>query len=546
MDDERQYFDRDGKPCSLDALCQKEPGWAANRIRAMEEELETLSRSLRARADVGCVAEETSSADRCNCGHPEWCGLCIDDARRKAHGEFIAHLIEPTSVMVPEPEWVWVNVYVPGECEWYAYPSKALADESRSEGGKTFAFTRGHELERRLAQWKEKIDQLQEENRKLRDELANLRHYEMQRDEVVLGSAKQWSLEECGRRCTSLWKSKRTESALAEYLLELDACMFFTRLSAGQTTVISTLNTMATRLKEHNDARKAEHADDDRCKRLMEQGWDDATKLPEVLTPDPEHFRAQVWIDVAARDAQQWVTSLCGGVLDPASLGQYVATTIPRHLGRTVDWVQRQQRPLPERFDQTEIDLGRLVRETWVQWARRQPDVGGHPNWMTPWEALPNRDKEVDCLIAKAVADKATQDIRNRVLVMGVTDNLAKSNLNKAVAALHSIMSPSCVECGSVLVGPWDPDADLPPHCEGCTTSHEQDADWDQSRKRRLALIDELLDLRWNDKFIVSIVEWGQRFKAPCGCVCLFGPHLEVVSECVSHVEQGTSWIFKQ
>lgn len=546
MTNERQYFDLDGTPCSLDTLCQRQPAWAANRIRAMEEELETLARSLRARADVDPEPEETPvvpSADHCDCGEPESCPLCLDIARCKAHGEFIAHLIEPNSEMVPEPEWVWVNIYAPGECEWYAYPSKRQATEAKSEGGKTFAFTRGHELERRIAQASQKIAGLQEENRRLRAELVSVREYEMKRDEVVLGSAKQWSLEECGRRCTSLWKSKKTETFLANYLLQLDLSLFFTRLEAGESVVRSRLSEMESQLFQLNQVHKNRHADDERCKRLMASGWDDATKLPEVLSPDPEHFRAQVWIDVAARDAQRWVTSLCGGVLDPASLGQYVATTIPRHLGRTVEWVQRH---VPMAFNHAEVDLGRIVRETWVQWARKQPDVGGHPNWLTPWEALSSRDKEVDCLIAKAVRDKATADLRERIRVLNASDSLARANLMQAVAMLRSIMAPSCGDCGAVLVGPWDPDAYLPPHCDGCTTSDAQDTDWDQSKKRRIAMLNELLDLQWKDEFMVRIVEWGQAFKAPCGCVCQFSPHLEVVAECESHMELGTNWIFKR
>lgn len=34
-----QYYDVDGKPCSLDTLCRKDPAWAANRIRVMTEQL---------------------------------------------------------------------------------------------------------------------------------------------------------------------------------------------------------------------------------------------------------------------------------------------------------------------------------------------------------------------------------------------------------------------------------------------------------------------------------------------------------------------------
>jgi hypothetical protein len=55
----------------------------------------------------------------------------------------------------------------------------------------------------------------------------------------------------------------------------------------------------------------------------------------------------------------------------------------------------------------SEESLGRLVREVWVKWAREQPDVGEHPNWVLPWEALGERDREVDRRIGQAVAGEA-------------------------------------------------------------------------------------------------------------------------------------------
>lgn len=48
--------------------------------------------------------------------------------------------------------------------------------------------------------------------------------------------------------------------------------------------------------------------------------------------------------------------------------------------------------------------LGRIVRAVWTGWAPGQPDVAEHPSWLVPWERLPERDREVDRLIGKAVA----------------------------------------------------------------------------------------------------------------------------------------------
>lgn len=69
-------------------------------------------------------------------------------------------------------------------------------------------------------------------------------------------------------------------------------------------------------------------------------------------------------------------------------------------------------RERPDDHDNDSIDrpvapnaeaLGREVRETWIQWAKEQPDVAEHPNWLTPWDELQERDKDVDRRIAIAV-----------------------------------------------------------------------------------------------------------------------------------------------
>jgi len=39
-------------------------------------------------------------------------------------------------------------------------------------------------------------------------------------------------------------------------------------------------------------------------------------------------------------------------------------------------------------------DLGRVVREEWIAWARQQSDP--KPSWLVPWEELPEPDREVD------------------------------------------------------------------------------------------------------------------------------------------------------
>ena len=46
--------------------------------------------------------------------------------------------------------------------------------------------------------------------------------------------------------------------------------------------------------------------------------------------------------------------------------------------------------------------LGRIVRETWVAWAREQ--YRPKPSWLLLWEELDNGQREVDMRIGAAVA----------------------------------------------------------------------------------------------------------------------------------------------
>lgn len=41
---ERKYFDGEGRECSLDTLCRREPGWAANRLRALQTRVKELEK----------------------------------------------------------------------------------------------------------------------------------------------------------------------------------------------------------------------------------------------------------------------------------------------------------------------------------------------------------------------------------------------------------------------------------------------------------------------------------------------------------------------
>lgn len=58
---------------------------------------------------------------------------------------------------------------------------------------------------------------------------------------------------------------------------------------------------------------------------------------------------------------------------------------------------------------------GKLVRDTWIEWAKEQPNP--KPSWFVPWEELSDPDKEVDRRIGDALHDDALrgvfQEIKN-------------------------------------------------------------------------------------------------------------------------------------
>lgn len=39
-------------------------------------------------------------------------------------------------------------------------------------------------------------------------------------------------------------------------------------------------------------------------------------------------------------------------------------------------------------------ELGRMVRNIWIVWAKEQPNP--KPSWLVPWEELSESDREVD------------------------------------------------------------------------------------------------------------------------------------------------------
>jgi hypothetical protein len=44
--------------------------------------------------------------------------------------------------------------------------------------------------------------------------------------------------------------------------------------------------------------------------------------------------------------------------------------------------------------------LGKRLRELWVEWAKKQEDIRHHADWLTGWDQLDERYKEVDRIMA--------------------------------------------------------------------------------------------------------------------------------------------------
>lgn len=67
---------------------------------------------------------------------------------------------------------------------------------------------------------------------------------------------------------------------------------------------------------------------------------------------------------------------------------------------------------MSETFDAAARErLGMRVRATWIAWAKEQSDIAEHPHWLTEWDQLSERDKEVDRRIGEDIAMNAANDL---------------------------------------------------------------------------------------------------------------------------------------
>lgn len=99
------YFDIDGKPIGLDELCIREPGWAANRIRAMRATIDELTAKIAEPAPYGGAPIYRCTNPKC-----DWYARLsdVDNNTRCTCGRMVtlpSVEIVPSSPPVPV-EWV--------------------------------------------------------------------------------------------------------------------------------------------------------------------------------------------------------------------------------------------------------------------------------------------------------------------------------------------------------------------------------------------------------------------------------------------------------
>jgi hypothetical protein len=57
-------------------------------------------------------------------------------------------------------------------------------------------------------------------------------------------------------------------------------------------------------------------------------------------------------------------------------------------------------------------DLGRIVCNAWIEWAKEQPNPKA--SWLVPYDELSQADKDADIRIGQAVVDVCNRGVRAR------------------------------------------------------------------------------------------------------------------------------------
>lgn len=173
-------------------------------------------------------------------------------------------------------------------------------------------------------------------------------------------------------------------------------------------------------LRDEGDEAKTWHdlyLKEQQLRKHAEDGWGEAEKLVQSLYGERNVLQGQV--DDASR--QEWSAAFTRGVESVTCIrcvehravplintneaaGGECGACIKAELAGQIE-VEREGRLRSATRSPDADALGREVRETWLQWAKTQPDVAQHPSWLVPWDELPERDKRVDRFIAIAVVN---------------------------------------------------------------------------------------------------------------------------------------------
>lgn len=110
-------------------------------------------------------------------------------------------------------------------------------------------------------------------------------------------------------------------------------------------------------------------------------------------------------------------------------------------------------------MDDDREPYGRLVRETWVAWAKEQPDP--KPSWLVPWKDLDNGQREVDMRIGSAVAARAVHDAgleadRMRVHLLAFAaerDRTVRELKRRASRAVPGVARDAWLDAAGVVLG---------------------------------------------------------------------------------------------
>jgi hypothetical protein len=96
------YKDMDGNPISLERLCVKEPGWAANRIRHMRQQLTEHSARESAQGEGWKLLQGPDGTLAVDEGETYWFAIQVSTNGAKPHWEYFRDAVVWDAETAPE------------------------------------------------------------------------------------------------------------------------------------------------------------------------------------------------------------------------------------------------------------------------------------------------------------------------------------------------------------------------------------------------------------------------------------------------------------